>query len=374
MIRLLELLPLSETSDTISPIRCRIKDVDLDEELEYVTLSYCWGDLTNKCPIYCEGAEIRVTRNLVDALLTLRQHLSGNLLFWIDAVCINQSNVDEKNHQVRLMRDIYNRSTETRVWLGRSDNAFMGMLMVQRFLIIKKDMTNAKDDRSVLAMTQKEIDAYNIPAAFDTELFNFYDLFMQPWFFRVWVIQEAAVSPNVSVCCASNSGGYASGSWESLYETIEICLKLGIAISSGQSFDKPATISEARSIFWQRRATTLLPTLMRHQNFRTTNECDKVYGLLGLVEEELDLKVDYSLPVEQVYFDTAVEIIRRDKNLDNFGASRNSRNRSIAIPTWCVDWTYESRIFPLHVIAINAGFKPSGVKEYDLKLDPENNS
>ena len=371
MIRLLELVPLSVTSETISPIHCRIKDVNLDENLEYVALSYYWGDTTIKYPIYCEGAEIRVTKNLVDALLMLRQHSSGNLLFWIDAVCINQSNVDEKNHQVPLMRDIYSRSTETRVWLGKSDNVFNGMVMVKRFLIIKEAMTNANDDRSVLAMTQKEIEAYNIPAAFDAELFNFYDLFMQPWFSRVWVIQEAAVSPIVSVCCTSNSGVYASVGWESLFGTIETCLKLGIAVSSGETFYNPFSISAARSIFQRKRATTLLPLLMLHQNFHATDARDKVYGLLGLLGEGLDLQPDYGLPVEQVYFDTAVAIIKKDKNLDIFGAARKSRNPSFPIPTWCVDWSYQSGIFGLHLIARNAGFKPSRLKEYELKLDPD---
>jgi hypothetical protein len=72
----------------------------------YGALSYVWGDTTQSRTITCNGQAIQVTINLADALFRLRDEQATELV-WIDALCIDQDNVLERNQQVKLMKDIY---------------------------------------------------------------------------------------------------------------------------------------------------------------------------------------------------------------------------------------------------------------------------
>jgi hypothetical protein len=79
---------------------------DLDQNPEYSALSYVWGDGTARTKIEYNGCEAEVTKNLAEALQHLRHEPESRYL-WVDALCINQDNVEEKGHQVALMKDIY---------------------------------------------------------------------------------------------------------------------------------------------------------------------------------------------------------------------------------------------------------------------------
>jgi Heterokaryon incompatibility protein (HET) len=99
-VRLLKICPESQSSD----IECTLVHVSLDVIPRYNALSYTWGDPALIYHVSCDGKDLRVTKNLRDTLFRLRQ-FDENLL-WIDAVCIDQSNIQERNQQVLLMRQI----------------------------------------------------------------------------------------------------------------------------------------------------------------------------------------------------------------------------------------------------------------------------
>lgn len=89
----------------------------------YHALSYTWGNPNDTQLIKVGSSAIPVTKNLAICLWHLRQKIFRNetLLLWIDGLCINQQDNDEKNHQILLMRRIYQRSACTIVWLGPED-------------------------------------------------------------------------------------------------------------------------------------------------------------------------------------------------------------------------------------------------------------
>jgi Heterokaryon incompatibility protein (HET) len=62
---------------------------------------------------------VRVTENLYDAIMELRP-TSGERTIWIDSICIDQTNDQEKSWQVELMGDIYKQATQVYAWLGRA--------------------------------------------------------------------------------------------------------------------------------------------------------------------------------------------------------------------------------------------------------------
>jgi hypothetical protein len=127
-IRLLHLQLRRPTSD--AAIDCRLETVDHDGRLAYEAISYEWGSpttSTNRFQITLNGSVVAVRENLWWALYHLR-HESDSRSLWVDAVCINQNNIPERDHQVSQMEQIYSRASRVLAWLGRQrtrDNNFI---------------------------------------------------------------------------------------------------------------------------------------------------------------------------------------------------------------------------------------------------------
>ena len=83
-----------------------MRRVSLDDENIFEALSYTWGDASQHSALYCNGKILSITANLEKALRYLRYQTEPRTL-WVDAVCINQADIEELNQQVALMRDVY---------------------------------------------------------------------------------------------------------------------------------------------------------------------------------------------------------------------------------------------------------------------------
>lgn len=114
--RLIELQP---AWDPQSPIECRLLQVSMTDDTAYEALSYTWGDDTNPETILLDGKPFLVTRNLDSALRALRRATEERRL-WVDALCINQSDIAERNREVLRMREIYERAERVIIWLGEA--------------------------------------------------------------------------------------------------------------------------------------------------------------------------------------------------------------------------------------------------------------
>lgn len=114
-IRLLTLLP-GKRNDTL---KCKLHNVSLNNPIAFEALSYVWGDAGLSKPITVQGIAHSITVNLDMALRALRRPRKSRVI-WVDALCINQDNVEEKNTQVPLMSNIYSTAIDVIVWLGPS--------------------------------------------------------------------------------------------------------------------------------------------------------------------------------------------------------------------------------------------------------------
>jgi hypothetical protein len=87
------------------PIQCSLFIVNVENPPPYKTLSYVWGAPTGTMNphVLCDGGLVSITPNLDKALRWLRYPYRERL-FWIDAICIDQHNIDERNRQVGYMR------------------------------------------------------------------------------------------------------------------------------------------------------------------------------------------------------------------------------------------------------------------------------
>jgi hypothetical protein len=110
--RQLRLLFLEPCTDHKQSIRCNLVTTSLNSDPKYEALSYTWGEPVDESDIIVNSITLPVRRNLWDALYHLRGAEVRTL--WIDAICINQKNIPERNDQVQMMRQIYERAKESR--------------------------------------------------------------------------------------------------------------------------------------------------------------------------------------------------------------------------------------------------------------------
>lgn len=202
-IRLIRLLPASSFE---SEIRCEIYNVSLDTNPEYEALSYAWGDPSVTERIFLEKCPFQATRNLVLALKYLRRTDTPRIL-WVDAISIDQSNIDERGHQVAFMSRIYAMASSDIFWLGDDHGGVArgAFEFVAEIAEIGRRLPDEGDMRDEAIRGASH-------ALFDDEkkletlsrVFQYRDVWT-----RIWIVQEIAVSKEVSIHC-----GDLSMSWE----------------------------------------------------------------------------------------------------------------------------------------------------------------
>lgn len=119
--RHIRLLKINPSLDSSRPISCHCLHISLDDAARplYVAISYTWGSSVTPHQLLVNDGLLNITESAHDVLSSKPMMESGYFL-WIDAVCINQSDIEEKSQQVRLMGEIYSRAEVVRIWLGPS--------------------------------------------------------------------------------------------------------------------------------------------------------------------------------------------------------------------------------------------------------------
>lgn len=118
--RLLDILPVptSASNPDSEPIKSKLRVINLDDCPRFTALSYVWGTYAPISHfIICDNVKVNIPSNCHSALRHLRKKL-GKLTIWLDSVCINQDDQDEKLQQIPLMGDIYSKAESVYVWLG----------------------------------------------------------------------------------------------------------------------------------------------------------------------------------------------------------------------------------------------------------------
>lgn len=128
-IRLIRLHPAIHSDSTL---QCNLVTAQLGS-IPFEALSYVWGSTEQLKPLVCDNALTYITKNLDNALRRLRKKRAERVL-WVDAICINQNDIKEKEQQIPLMKDIYSGSSRTLVWLGEAEaNADTGIQICATF-------------------------------------------------------------------------------------------------------------------------------------------------------------------------------------------------------------------------------------------------
>lgn len=111
--RQIRLIVLRQPTDS-TDVDCGLEYTSLNENPAYEALSYTWGDPSDTAEIKVNGLPFPVTRNLAICLQKWRRKDSGIAKLWIDVVCINQKDEQEKSLQVLQMKQIYENASKGR--------------------------------------------------------------------------------------------------------------------------------------------------------------------------------------------------------------------------------------------------------------------
>jgi hypothetical protein len=271
------------------------------ENIPYEALSYVWGSQIprDETPhIEINGHEFPITKNLEIALRHLR-YIDVPRTLWIDAICINQNDVEERNSQVGMMLDIYQRATLVNVWLGPSKGESSYGMQVLSFLSRKDHV----DQAPWVLMPEQ---------AFDT---GFQEIISREWFSRMWVVQEAAVSKKAVMMCGDDKF-YWSGDPLEVRRFIRRIKYAAISPQweqAGLSKTNPGSFLQILNLQMQYIERTLQKKMdfpvdildiafeMRHR--KASDRRDKLFSILGLVDpiSGTVLKLDYNMNVEEVF-------------------------------------------------------------------------
>ena len=215
-IRLLEIFegPLNQH------VICEVSTWPVDDVPPYYAISYTWGDPTSTTNITLNGKPMTVRRNC-EYVLQQAFALKASKYFWVDAICIDQESIHEKNHQVAMMGQIYKRATHVFACVGphENDSEFLYEFVAKRTSLME-DISSLIDTRrfrdSVLISHHFHAGIYarrllvfrllfKLKSAVRSRLYIALMSFLKrPYFSRLWVLQELFHAQSLSCCCGLN--------------------------------------------------------------------------------------------------------------------------------------------------------------------------
>ena len=178
----IRVLLLQPSKDPVAQVRSCRKKVSLNDNPAFEALSYAWGDPTLVESILLDDQEFKVTLSAWSALKALRYDDRHRVL-WIDAICINQDNLEERTAQLKLMGMIYQKASSVRVWLGSADDGDNDAVS------ILKSMASTQGVQDTLG--------YSKPDGKRNRMDQVQRFFARSWWERLWVVQEVALGQQI---------------------------------------------------------------------------------------------------------------------------------------------------------------------------------
>jgi hypothetical protein len=348
-IRLIELFP-SESNDE-ADIRIVTASLLDPERPIYEAVSYCWGDPSDPLPLRCsDGSLIWVTQSLHGAVRRFQRQRQTRIL-WADAICINQSDTDEKSWQVAMMGAIYSSAERVLIWLGeQAERSEVLEDFVPRLLLAKAVMEEKNDDRQYNQISAADMQEYGIPtmSSYGYGYFALRQVTERPWFRRVWIVQEVVLAKQAILIC-----GHWSMPWKSLsdsWEFVANTLLLGKALDAWYGTTAGHHIGALSFTLAKASKEPLLLAhlLAWHSHAQATDPRDKVFALVGLAQPHTVAEVDYDKSFERVFCDATVRILTLRQNLDVLSlAVCRPRVTGSVLPSWSPDWRVGEVSFPL---------------------------
>ncbi|KAH7175311.1 heterokaryon incompatibility protein-domain-containing protein [Dactylonectria macrodidyma] len=333
-IRLLRILPPKSMQ-----IECALFHVLLDELPPYVAISYTWGDPDDTRSLALEGHDFPVTVNLWQALSRLRSD-DSEVIVWVDAICINQMDPNERNHQVQIMTRIYASASSVAIWLGLDyDNSHLAIDLILE--LTKACQHDIEECKTIILSSHWR---------FHFEALA--DLFSRDYWDRLWIVQEVCNSQRADVYCgpsklslheftlASRILQHHEDHLGTVFSLLDLTKKRK-GVADILCHHGPATFVAGH----ENLGLDLWHALSLTCWHKCQDPRDKIYGILGLLkpEERSRIPVNYSFSKRKVYAIAVKLILETYKSLDiicrnTFSCCRSSEAAQ-DLPTWLPDFS-----------------------------------
>ncbi|KAH8722330.1 heterokaryon incompatibility protein-domain-containing protein [Phaeosphaeriaceae sp. PMI808] len=304
-------------------VRCHLKNAYLDDDMtpEYRAVSYVWGSPTPLKRISINGRFLKVRENLYAFFEAFRARLykfrsddtfkDEEQWLWVDQICIDQLVVKERNHQVKMMSDIYRKALYVYVWLGPSDTNIEKAIRILKFRLrdyyeyrtahpsTRKGKRHQAAEAKVECNTGNDLCIQPTPPPFHALKCFFENKYWQ----RLWIAQEIMLARYIRIIC-----GETLLSWD---ELSRFCL------SSMLHFPIETQECVPRQMIWFAKHALSAKTYTYTNLLATfsTSQCsvpnDKVYGLQGLLAPEMRIEIDYAQSISDT-FQEAIRLLRKD--------------------------------------------------------------
>lgn len=333
------------------PVVWEIVHVSLgDPSLSYKAFSYTWGNpSTIPMPLFLSNHTVLPVSTSIGAIVLFI--ISTRMLeyFWLDALSIDQMNVEEKGVQVRIMGDIYASATEVMVYLGwASNDSDMAML----FIPVLCETFQRLEDLGKPISTSINREPVNAPALMwpSEHWFALQNLLQRAWFQRAWIVQEVVMGAKVSLYC-----GYGAQpvEWSLLVKVVETILVNSLTWLLGFGLDEvPSALAQGltgigridvlRGARQHGVSMLLEDILFNFISFRSTDPKDKIYALLALTKDGTDAELgfDYTVSTKTLYIRSSHYLLRHSKSLQILHAAGIGYPRSVdGLPSWVPDFS-----------------------------------
>ncbi|RDW91801.1 hypothetical protein BP5796_01195 [Coleophoma crateriformis] len=315
------------------------EEIWLPDAPSYEAVSYAWGNYTElKIYIDCDGRSLLMTENLNAALRRLR-YPERHRILWIDAICINQADILERNSQVELMAMIYKNAKQVLVCLG------MDQVNTEGTAALISEIVSSSRGQDLEAI---EPDQWNRVEA----------IFRCPWWQRVWVVQEIGLATEATFLygnseCPVNHMIVAAASI--IKDPPQGWLK---SLPDGTAFPPPSIVAAYKLLITYPRigfprCTSFLEVMENTRHSLASNPLDKIFALLGhpkaLHKERPIVRVDYQMRLQELYIELAAKLLLQDPQffLSSVYHSDLDQSGNMALPTWVPEWHLVSPCFPL---------------------------
>ena len=385
-IRLLRLQPGSGINQVKAEL---VNDVPLSSPPAYEALSYAWDKVPASMDQRLEGDKtpvqifsnsgqvlgaILVSDGLIQALYQLRYSKSTPRLLWIDQLCINQSESGEVTSQLKIMRSIYEKASQTIVWLGKGsasdgeaistitgccdhrkevERSAANLLSHLRQEAFKVGVETASLNRANL-IASLITNAAGAPTSScstsldfsESQLKDVLNFYQRRWFSRLWPFQEVVVSSKILVSC-----GVRNLSWEDIgfFAFWLIHHWKGRQLTD----EEKRGLETAEYYYWYRmkgeKRDPLVEVLRAGRRCDTEKKADKVFAVIGLAEMEAAALIDTSKDYRSIYIDVARYMVRKDGDLQALAFVQHVKSSyfnpsNTQLPSWVPDWSQPEEV------------------------------
>lgn len=312
-IRLIDLLSALHSDGRL---QCDMNIVSLDNSPSYEALSYMWGEADlQPHAIWVNGRLVNVRQNLEHALIALQKRPGSPRYLWVDALCINQENIEERNHQVGLMGNIYRCAEVVLVWLGDNDLiSHFNKLTAETESCYHPDILRYISNRNLYSihgfLVKEDVWAHFSTRGNDYAWNSRAYVSSLPYWQRLWIVQEICLATEIQLFY-----GDSTCSWNDFFSVIEHVNiddpswpHLPFSVEKHKAADLISQ-SAARRLALARGRGNSSQKLWTLINLFKNSQCqdprDKVYSLLSLSNDIKDgeIEVDYSKSLFEVWED-----------------------------------------------------------------------